>query len=206
MKIPPNMTEQEVINTIIDIAKKVAPKFEFPGWSREDLEQEAFIIAMDGLERYEPDKPLANFLFIHIKNRLGHVKRKHYIRIDKPCLNCPLNAYIKKEEKCTAYERFIDCDIYSKWAARNDKKKNLARPLDIVEYDYADGFNAPEDKLNYKNMITLIDSNISIENRASWLKSKHGIKLSKADRISLKDEIVQIFEEHGLDGLETWEI
>lgn len=82
MKIPQNLNEQEVIDTILHVARKLAPKFVFASYSEEDIVQEAFIIGIDGLEKYDSSRPLSNFMFTHISNRLKNFKRDNYYRLD----------------------------------------------------------------------------------------------------------------------------
>lgn len=76
------MTEDEVISTIMLIARKLAPKFVFASYEEDDIIQEAFIIGIDGLEKYDSSRPLSNFMFTHISNRLKNFKRDNYYRLD----------------------------------------------------------------------------------------------------------------------------
>lgn len=83
MKIPKNMTEEQVISTISKISSRLANKFTFANYEEEDIAQEAFIIGMDAMERYDEIRPLENFLSTHIKNRLINFKRDNYYRPDE---------------------------------------------------------------------------------------------------------------------------
>ena len=83
MKIPKNMTEEQVISTISKISSRLANKFTFANYEEEDKAQEAFIIGMDAMERYDEIRPLENFLSTHIKNRLINFKRDNYYRPDE---------------------------------------------------------------------------------------------------------------------------
>lgn len=85
MKIPKKMTEQEVINQIHVVINRIAPKYIFNGYDVDDIKQEAFIICMDALKRYDNKRPLENFLSVHLSNRL-----KNFIRD---------NYYVKDEEE-----------------------------------------------------------------------------------------------------------
>jgi hypothetical protein len=84
MKIPKNMTEKEVMDQMMVVIDRTAAKYTFYGYDVEDIKQEAFIICMDALERYDEKRPLENFLAVHLSNRL-----KNFIRD---------NYYIKDEE------------------------------------------------------------------------------------------------------------
>ena len=78
MKIPKGMTEEQVLKVIDKIADRYAYKFRFGYFEADDIRQEAKIIAMDALDRYEEGRPLENFLAVHVKNRLNNFKRDKY--------------------------------------------------------------------------------------------------------------------------------
>ena len=83
MKIPQNMTEEQVVSTISLISSRLASKYTFPNFEEDDIQQEAFIIGMEALDRYDGVRPLENFLSVHIKNRLKNFKRDNYYRQDE---------------------------------------------------------------------------------------------------------------------------
>jgi len=71
------MTEEEF--TVIEkVCKKVMYKYSFAHYTPEDIYNEAFIIACDGLSRYDGTYPLENFLSVHVSNRLKNFIRKNY--------------------------------------------------------------------------------------------------------------------------------
>ena len=83
MKIPNNMTKQDVIDTITNVSRRLASKFTFAHYTEDDIAQEAFMIGMEALDRYDENRPLENFLFVHIRNRLKNFKRDNYIRYEQ---------------------------------------------------------------------------------------------------------------------------
>lgn len=85
MKIPRNMTEQQVIDQINIVVNRISARYTFHGYEVEDIKQEAFIICMDALDRYDQKRPLENFLAVHLSNRL-----KNFVRD---------NFYVKGEEE-----------------------------------------------------------------------------------------------------------
>lgn len=72
----------EVLETIRQIAKKLAPKYTFGYYDTEDIEQEAILIGCEGMSRYDPSRPLENFLYVHMNNRLKTFKRNKYFRLN----------------------------------------------------------------------------------------------------------------------------
>ena len=89
MTIPSNMTEEQVIQTIDNIANRLASKFKFGYHEIEDMKQQARLFAWEGLKNYDGIRPLENFLWTHVRNRLYNFKRNNFGRPDKPCDTCP---------------------------------------------------------------------------------------------------------------------
>lgn len=78
MKIPKNMTEQQVIDQINIVVNRISARYTFHGYEVEDIKQEAFIICMDALDRYDQKRPLENFLAVHLSNRLKNFVRDNF--------------------------------------------------------------------------------------------------------------------------------
>jgi hypothetical protein len=83
MKIPSNMTESQVIDKIMTITNRIAPKYTFYGYSLDDIKQESFIICMDALKRYDESRPLENFLSVHLSNRLKNFVRDNHFLLEQ---------------------------------------------------------------------------------------------------------------------------
>lgn len=122
MKIPKNMTEQQVIDQINIVVNRISARYTFHGYEVEDIKQEAFIICMDAMERYDSNRPLENFLAVHLSNRL-----KNFVRD---------NFYTKDEEEkkkvlkpsSLSYEEFTPSTEYN-----NDNKIDAKNLQDIVD-------------------------------------------------------------------------
>ena len=205
MKIPKGMTESEVLTSIERIANGLAYKYNFGDYSIDDMKQEARIEAIDGLERYDSTKgKLETFLWTHVNNRLYNLKRNKFARPDKPCLDCPLNAYdphrLKSTNQCTAYDDRADCEPFASWEKRNSSKKNIMSPIGMGNVqDEKERNMRQEDSIaqdiDYTNMVALLDEKIPVPLRKSWIKMKNDIKLSKADKTKLLDVIRLILAE-----------
>ena len=78
MKIPKNMTEAQVIDQINIVVNRMSARYTFYGYDVEDIKQEAFIICMDALDRYDQKRPLENFLAVHLSNRLKNFVRDNF--------------------------------------------------------------------------------------------------------------------------------
>ena len=184
------MTEEQVTQTILDVAKKIAHKFKFGSFEEEDLINEAFILSVEGLEKYDESRPLPNFLYVHIKNRLGNLKRKKYARIELPCVHCPLKAYLPPNG-CSAYEDRLLCEIFARWHHRNEAKKKLADNVCAEDYNKN---TRSKDKLDsdeaaiVKSVAEKIDRRLGPDDRKSYLMFLHNCKMPQAE----KDRIVNV--------------
>lgn len=199
MKIPPGMTEAEVLEIIDKVSTRFAYKFQFGFYDYEDIKQEASILAIEGLENYKPIFPLENFLCVHVRNRLCNFKRNNFERIDKPCAHCPINAYNKAHDTCRAFDNKMDCELYAAWRNRNDAKKNIISPVNMENVLDDDGgiytTNALGDILDQKEMIEKIDAALPVYMRHIWLKARGGIKITAEEMRQLKEAVLEIFNE-----------
>ena len=166
------MTEQEVLAVIEKIANRYCHKFKFGYFTAEDIKQEAFIIAVDALDRYDETRPLENFLSSHVKNRLINFKRDNYCRQQKE-----------------------DADI--KWELRNNAKKFLMEPLDIsnIRDEQEKNMRNENDFIEdifTREMFDLIDSELPVDLRSAYLRIKDGVYAPKPRRQQIYDEISKI--------------
>ena len=196
--------ENEFLRVIDIIAKKLAYKFKFGYHDFDDMKQQISIFALEGLKNYDHKRPLENFLWTHVRNRLFNYKRDNYQRPDKPCLTCPLyDPHCKKStSECEQYSNKEDCSLYENWLNRNNTKKNLMHLTTIDEIkDYANTFCSDDNYLT--NIITnneifnLIEQHLNGEYRTIYLKVRSGAKVIKADMDKLIVKLKEILQNHG---------
>ena len=178
MKIPKGMTEQEVLEVINKIADRYAYKFRFGYFEADDIRQEAKIIAMDALDRYEEGRPLENFLAVHVKNRLNNFKRDKYYRQTK-----------------------IDSNTQEQ---HNNSKKYLMEPLDIsnIRDENEDNMRINDDFVDdfeQKEMFTIINESLDVSLRADYLRIRDGCYVPKPRREKILEEIDIILRENGYE-------
>ena len=176
MKIPKGMTEEQVIETINKVVNRYAHKFKFGFYEADDIRQEAFIIAMEALDRYDENRPLENFLAVHVKNRLSNFKRDKFFRKNPDLQN-------EKSEQ------------------RNNVKKFLMEPLNIelIRDEHEDNMKQMDsfiDRVDTAELFNLIDEYLDISFRADYLRILHGVYVPKPRREQIYKEIYTIFEEH----------
>ncbi len=211
MKLPKGYTEQQVVEVFEKIATRIAKKFRFGYHEVEDMKQQIFLEILKPdkngvtiLEKFDPEKgnTLDSFLWIHARNRLHNFKRDNYARPDKPCFNCPLDAYKNKE--CTKYSKMTDCDYYYRWFRRNEKKKTLVSSNNANNSEVHQEQNqSPDEQLFAGEIYNLIDKNIPISQRPDWIKFANKIKIPKVKREKIIESIIRILKENGIDE-ETW--
>lgn len=159
------MTEEQVVSVIYKISSRLASKYTFPNYEEEDIAQEAFIIGMEAMSRYDEVRPLENFLSIHIKNRLMNFKRDNYYRPDDG----------KAEKIQQGKKKLLD-------AQSMDDMKNLLLAAQS------------SDNLETKELIEYIDSNLPINLRADYLRFRNDQPLTKTKRAKLIEELRVIME------------
>tara|TARA_R110000744_G_scaffold102116_3_gene196468 strand:- start:3587 stop:4087 length:501 start_codon:yes stop_codon:yes gene_type:complete len=163
MQIPSNMSEQEVVDTITRVAEKLSGKYTFAFYTIDDIRQEAFIIGMEALERYDENKPLENFLFVHIANRLKNFKRDNYFRQDEG-----------KAEKV------------------QNRKKNLLEPANLENFSVAHHSQDFISKISDTEVLDLIKKRIPARMRADYLRMCAGVPISKNRRLEIESMVREI--------------
>ena len=199
------VSENEFVQVWEKISKKLGYKFKFGYHSHEDMKQQAAIFALEGLKNYDHKRPLENFLWTHVRNRLFNYKRDNYQRPDKPCLTCPFHKPNdpKISSECSEFSNKHDCSLYESWIKRNDAKKNIMKPVGIDNLSENNNELSSDNfvsQISNKEIIDLIDNNISIKNRPIFLKLKGGIKVSKLETKKLLLEIKNILKDHDINS------
>lgn len=188
------VSEEEFLQVLDNISKRLVYKFRFGYHDIDDMKQQAAIFALEGLEKYDHSRPLENFLWTHVRNRLFNYKRNNYQRPDKPCTTCPLyDAHCKvSSSQCKKYENKNDCDLYSAWLKRNNSKKNIMKPS-YIDYDITNNLNFDSLSEN-SEVITYLDNNIHSDYRETYLRLKHGEKVTKQKLVKLQNHIQTLME------------
>jgi len=189
------VSDAEFLEVLDKITKRLAHKFKFGYHSAEDMKQQAAIFALEGLKNYDYKRPLENFLWTHVRNRLFNYKRNNYQRPDKPCLTCPLYdpSFKVSNNQCSKFIDKKECEPYASWAKRNDAKKNIAKPSYVEDLSLLSGSNTSHES---SEIVSFLDSNIRSEYRESYLKLKHNQKINKSELAKLKKHIAEIMKEH----------
>ena len=163
MRIPSNLTQDEVVSTITKVCKKLAPKYVFASYEIEDIEQEAFMMGVEGLNRYDTNKPLENFMYTHINNRLKNFKRDNYYRFD-----------------------------YGNAQKIQDRKKSILEPVDITALYCISTDDETVDNAHLSEMLDLIDRTLPADLRSDYLKLRTNSPLPKGRKAIIVQAIEDI--------------
>lgn len=191
------VSETELLKVIEVISKKLAYKFKFGYHEHEDMKQQITVFALEGLKNYDGIRPLENFLWTHVRNRLFNYKRDNYQRPNKPCLTCPLyDAHCKAStSQCTKYTNKNHCDLYASWSKRNESKKNLMYLTAVEDFSLIHQTHSREslgENIANKEILDILDRELSGEEREIYLKFRGGAKVNKSDMLKLTNKIREI--------------
>ena len=190
------MQEEELIAIVDKIANRFASTFKFGYHEIEDMKQQAWQVALEGLKDYDGKRPLENFLWTHVRNRLYNFKRDNYFRPEKPCDRCPLLV----NDVCTKFKDRLECDLYSRWEKRTEKRKSLMTAVEHTDINYNE--NDITAQLDEKHLFETVDYNMPVELREYWIRFIHNLKLNKQKKEQVLLEITLILKEHNLDSEE----
>lgn len=116
--------DEKTLEIIQKACKKMAKKYAFINYSEEDIEQEAFIMCANALEKYNGSIPLEHFLLVHLSNRLKNLKRdKANARHAAFLYAVPIDS-VSQQNDCFLTEDNIIEDI-----AESDLRKKIDKNL-----------------------------------------------------------------------------
>lgn len=199
MKVPQGMTEGEAVDVIDKVVNALARKFRFGYHAIEDMKQQGRLFAVEVLTHgnYDESRPLENFLFTHVRNRLINYKRDNYVRNEPPCRSCPFFDPKCKQStnQCSAFEDKTECKKLMDWKLRNDAKKSLMQPVDVSIMGDTPGRSQDMASLaSFKELEHLIDKHLSVELRSDYLRMKADEAIPKSRRQRVREAILAIIQ------------
>lgn len=202
MELPPEVSEKELLAAINNAVRVLAPSFTFGIYDLEDIRQEARMFGLEAVKRWDRIRPLENFLYSHIRNRLINLKRDKFRRNDPPCLLCHHG-----ENKRSGHPSGEFCKKYVEWKRRNERKASLMRPMDFdhlpencerkvcLESDV-------EGSVEMAEIMALIDERLDVDLRATYLQMLTGKSVPKARRSQVEEAIKEILRERGKEAVQ----
>jgi hypothetical protein len=192
-RVPLWKAEEAIMGVVQRVARCVSHSFIYGYHSREDVEQDAVVFALEVLETdvYDVSRPLENFLHIHVRNQLSNELRKHYMRLEPPCTCC--DSYNPPPFPC---KKWLD------WKARNESKQNLMRPLDMSnvsdehESRMRTASSVVDDAVS-NEVLNKIDRALPVELRSDYLRMRDHVVIPKARRQRVREAVLAILQEEG---------
>jgi DNA-directed RNA polymerase specialized sigma24 family protein len=195
MTYPHGLTEAEVLAAVEQVVEMLCHSFVFGYYELEDVQQEARIMALQALPKYDPrpdadgktTRPLPNFLYTVVRTRLINLRRDKYKRNDPPCLLCHRGEHATHPDG-------QPCKAYRSWKRRNNTKANLARPqlLEAGDERLLKGGEASHEIAQAAELAALIDEKLPVSLRADYLRVKAGERIPKSRRARVLAAIREI--------------
>lgn len=157
---------EEILEIITSIANRLAHKYTFGYLDVDDIKQEAIIMGYEALARYDPGRPLENFIYVHINNRLKTFKRDNYFRINAGTAEPIQQA-----------------------------KKNIMSPVSINSLNPFRE-DSVFDEAHLSEIRDHIDKNLSPQLRKDYLRICAGAKIPKNNRTKVVDALKVILEKY----------
>jgi DNA-directed RNA polymerase specialized sigma24 family protein len=194
--LPPSVTEAQFLAAVEKIVNILSPSFAFGYFTVEDIKQQARMFAIEAMQRYDPTRPLDNFLYAHVKNRLINFRRDKFRRNDPPCLNC--HSSLPGD---TAHENKQYCSAYLAWLKRNCAKQNLMSPLDISSIcDEHEPTTRTEssvvEDIERRELLAIIDLKLPVELRGAYLQMQSGETVPKIKRLAVEKAVLEIVKDN----------
>lgn len=192
-QLPDWLSEEEFMLAVDHACSFLAKSFIFGYYDSDDIRQEAYIFSLEAIGRYDRSRPLENFLFSHIRNRLINFKRDKFHRNDPPCDVCSGGGVHSDGEQCSKYLL---------WCRRNASKQNLMRPthLDSVGVDCISEKSLLVDTAMDREIFDIIDESLPSEWRGYYLKMRCGEIVSRVKREAVIKLIKGILHERAAQG------
>lgn len=179
MRLPNFLTEEEFLAAFDSVIVKLVKKFTFNIYDVDDIRQEAFLIASEGVFNFNPayNVPLESFLYTHLYNRLINFKRDNYLRRENNCQEC--RNISKVCARCEQRERL------------NMTKKSILEPANIESLAHPTFINEYEKKVDQETIISEILRRLTPLQVQDFYKIRDGVRINN----NKKKRIIEIIQE-----------
>lgn len=178
---PSNSLEE----TIEIVVNRLSSRYIFGSYLLEDIKQQGRLFALEAVPRWDGVRPLENFLYRHVKNRLGNLKRDKFRRNDPPCHEC-----FEAVDVSTCHGGSGVCRRHADYEKRNEAKACLARLATAEPESPPRGKEMePSEVACLRESLSLIEEKLPIELRGDYLRMRAGAKLPRARRELVEKEV-----------------
>jgi hypothetical protein len=179
--------EAAILDSIRTVARGLGWICSFGYHTPEDIEQEVAALSLEVLAedppKYDPARPLENFLYVHVRNQLSNQRRKHYLRLERPCTCCEGDSPSSP------------CKKWRDWVRRNTAKQNLMRPVGM-DYVADEGERAMAqqddvaDQAVSKEFLEQVERGLTPDLRADYLRMRAGVPVPKTRRQKVRGAVL----------------
>lgn len=166
----PKVTKEQLA-VIEQCAQQISSSNWIPGYEKEDIRQEAIIIGIKAIVKYNGSIPLDKFMSNRMKQRLISLRR---LTNNKPECNCGTCL------KCTNYTARMKINRASELPAEDSNKS--------LQYEM-------EDILTYSELSNYLDHCIPAEYREDYLKILAGVAVPIARKQKLRELIKDLLDD-----------
>lgn len=172
------------MDIIQKIMNRLAPKFTFGHYGVDDIKQEIFILAVEGLEKYDKERgAISTYLYHYVNSRIKNFKRDNFFRQEYKCA------------QCSCKDPYCDRCIKRQW--KMQRKSGLLEPRDIhvitedssivVHHDYLED-------LAIKELQDIINRELPVSMREDYLRMTEGMYVHKRKRAEIETILHGIIE------------
>lgn len=183
--LPSGKSLEEVLAAIEHVCLMLASSFTFGYFDVDDIKQQARIYAMEALPKYDGERDLANFLFIHVRNRLLNLQRDKLRRNDPPCLSCHEGRPCSRSDDGLSGSPVV-CRRYGEWFRRNAAKAGLMQPsgwTDALASQHTDrSQKSASEQVARQELLQRLDTDLPASLRSDYMRMKEGASLPRARR------------------------
>jgi hypothetical protein len=194
VQLPDGVTESQFLEAAELAIAKLIPYFKHSFGLTvdvEDLRQMGMVFAIELMAKdtYDRSRPLANYIWQHIRNRTLNEIRDKVRRSDSPCKSCHGGIPCRPGGQV--------CTSYAKWQRRQRAKANLMKPERLVLDIHPDQAgitraNGVVDDVLGCELENLIDEELPVELRHDYLRMRHGEPVHQARREKVQRAVAQI--------------
>lgn len=175
MELPNNVTEQQAIQTINEVASSLSPRYVFGYFDVDDIEQHVRMELLKIIHKYDSTKgaSLKTFLYNHARNRLLTLRRDKYMR------TAPKNLSNEQLEE---------------WNKKHSVKRNL---IDAISGDLDEQpLTSIYEEFDLKEMRKTIDRLLPVELRGDYQRLLDGVRLPKHRKVKVLNSLKEILHEY----------
>lgn len=138
-----------------------------PSITYDDISQEILLHIYKQWDKYNPERPLGNWLTTVILNKLKNLRRDNYDKFSSPCLDCPsyLGQNTNGQGECKLFGLCGSaCGLYKQWTLEKKQQHDINLP--VTYEDHQNEVNSkPFYELDFTNKIE--DLKVKLQSRLS---------------------------------------